>query len=76
MIDSADHLSAKTGLTVTATRSIDGASFAACANSVSEVANGIYKINLANTDLNGDTIVLRFTASGADDRLITIVTEV
>jgi len=75
MVDSTDHISAKTGLTITATRSIDGAAFAACANSASEISNGIYKINLANTDLNGDMIVLRFTGSGADDRLITIITE-
>jgi len=25
--------------------------------------------------MNGDTVVLRFTASGADDRLIVIVTQ-
>lgn len=63
----------KTGLTVTATRSIDGAAFAACANAVSAVSNGIYKINLAASDLNGTVITLRFTAALANDRLITII---
>lgn len=76
MLDSADHVTPKTGLTITATRSIDGAAFGACANSATEVANGIYKINLANTDLNGDVITLRFTATGADNRLLTIITTV
>lgn len=75
MTDSADHITPKTGLTITAQRSIDGAAFAACANSATEVGNGMYKINLAAADLNGDVITLRFTATGADARLITIVTE-
>lgn len=66
MIDSSDHLTGKTALTVTAERSIDGAAFGACANAVSEVANGLYKINLAATDMNGDLIELRFSATGAD----------
>jgi hypothetical protein len=74
MVDSTDHVTPKTGLTVTATRSIDGAAFGACANSASELSNGVYKIDLAAADLNGDVITLRFTASGADDRLITVKT--
>ena len=75
MVDSADGRTPKTGLTVTATRSIDGAAFGACANAVSELANGFYKITLAAGDLNGDTIALKFTASGADTRNISILTQ-
>ncbi len=63
----------KTGLTVTATRSIDGGAFAACANAVTAVSNGVYKISLDATDLNGTVITLRFTAALANDRLITII---
>lgn len=63
-----------TGLTVTSTRSIDGGSFAACANSASEISNGVYKINLATTDVNGDCIVLKFTATGAAPTLVEIFT--
>lgn len=74
MTDSSSH-SPKTGLTVSATRSIDGAAFAACANSVTEVTNGWYKINLAAADLNGTVIALRFTATNADDRNVTVVTQ-
>lgn len=73
MTDSTLH-NPTTGLTVTATRSIDGAAFGACANSVVEVASGIYYIDLAAADLNGNVITLRFTASGADDRFMTVVT--
>lgn len=75
MIDNTDHLTPKTGLTVAAQRSIDGAAFGNCANSVSELASGIYKINFANTDLNGDVITFKFTATGADPNYITIVTQ-
>ncbi len=63
-----------TGLSVTATRSIDGGAVASCANAVAEVSNGIYKIDLATTDLNGAVITLRFTAVSAQDRLITVIT--
>lgn len=73
MTDSTTHNPA-TGLTVTGTRSIDGAAFGAgtIAN-MTEVASGVYQCDLGAGDLNGDTIILRFTASGADDLLITIV---
>lgn len=75
MVDETDHVTAETGLTVTATRSIDGAAFAACANSAAEIASGWYKITLAAADLNGDVIILRFTATGADDREIVVFTQ-
>lgn len=74
MLDSSDHVTPKTGLTITAQRSIDGAAFGSCANAASEVSNGVYKINLAAADLNGGVVTLLFTASGADARLITIRT--
>lgn len=73
MVDSSGNPA--TGLTVTATRSIDGGAFAACANSVSEVSSGVYAITLANTDLNGTVITLVFTATGAKQRTITLVTQ-
>ena len=75
MVASSDHVTPKTGLTVTATRSIDGAAFAACANSVSELANGWYTITLAAADTNGSAIGLRFTATGADDRNVGVFTQ-
>lgn len=73
MINSSDDISPATGLTVTAERSIDGGAFAACANSVSEVSNGVYKIDLAAADLNGNCIVLKFTATGANPTLHTLI---
>jgi len=76
MVDSTDHVTPKTGRTVTATRSIDGGAFASCANSVTELSNGIYVINLAASDLNGDVITFRFTAADSDDRFVTVKTSV
>ena len=75
MVDSADHVTPKTGLTVTAERSIDGGAYAACANAVVEVSVGTYKINLAATDTNGDFITLKFTGAGADATKISFKTE-
>jgi len=48
---------------------------AACANAVSEVSNGIYKITLAAADLNGDSIMFRFSSAGCDDLLVWIKTQ-
>jgi hypothetical protein len=75
MVQSADHLTPATGLTITATRSLDGAAFGACANSAVEVANGVYYIDLAAADVNANCITLRFTATGADTRLLTLLTQ-
>ena len=63
------------GLTVTATRTIDGAAFAPCANSVTGIGSGLYKIDLAASDLNGNVIGLLFKATGADDNPITLLTQ-
>lgn len=75
LVLSTDHVTGATGKTVTATRSLDGAAFASCANAVVEIANGWYKIDLDATDLNANTVALRFTAALCDDRCLTIVTE-
>lgn len=74
MTDSTTH-APKTLLTVTATRSLDGAAFAACANAVTEVGVGWYVINFAASDLNGNHIAFRFSATGADDTDIEIITQ-
>ena len=75
LFSSTDHATPQAGMTVTATRSIDGAAFAACANAVVEVGSGVYKITLAAADLNGTVITFKFAATGADTRLITIITQ-
>ena len=75
MTDSTNHAPA-TGLTVTCTRSIDGAAFGAgtLAN-IAEVANGIYKVDFGAGDLNGNVITLKATATGADTSFERVVTQ-
>lgn len=66
-----------TGLTVTVQRSIDGGAFAALAvTTVTEISAGWYKFNFAASDLNGDVIAVKATATGAKQRDFTIVTQV
>lgn len=65
----------QSGLTVIATVSIDGGALQSTVNSVTAVGSGLYKINLAAADLNGTTITLVFTATGALDSTVTLVTQ-
>jgi len=67
MIDSVDHISGKTGLTVTVTLSKNGAAFAVAAGTVAEIANGWYKLTptVADTGTLG-ALQLHATATGAD----------
>lgn len=74
MVLSNDHTTAATGKTITAQISKDGGAFANCATSASEVANGVYKINLAQAEMNANVITLKFTETDCDQRTITIFT--
>lgn len=75
MVLATDGRTPATGLSVSGQRSIDGGLFANLANGVTEIGNGWYKVNLAATDVNGEFIALKFTATGADQRNIGIITE-
>lgn len=74
MTDSTNHNPA-TGLTVSVTRSLDGAGSFTSVGTATEMANGWYQIDLAAGDMNGDTVALKMTATGADDLGITLLTE-
>lgn len=75
MTDSTNHNPA-TGKTVTVTRLIDGGSFGAgTLSSVTEVSNGLYRVDFAAADLNGNVVTLRATATGCDDLFVTFVLE-
>ena len=67
MVDSADHIAGKTGLSPTVTLSKNGAAFASPAGAVSEIGSGWYKVAGNATDSNtlGD-LLLHATATGAD----------
>lgn len=74
MSDSTNHLPA-TGLNVAVQRSIDGGAFANCTNAATEIGSGVYTINLSAADLNGGSIILKFTASASDTRFATLITQ-
>lgn len=67
MIDSADHVTGKTGLSPTVTISKNGGSFASPSGAVTEIANGLYKVAGNATDTNTlGSLVLHATGTGAD----------
>ncbi len=75
MTDSTNHAPA-TGKTVTVEVSIDGGAFGAGSlSAVTEVANGMYYVDFAAADLNGNVIVLKATAAACDTTFERIVTQ-
>ena len=75
MVDSTDFSTPETSLTITATRSIDGAAFGAATGTVTEIANGLYEMAASSDDMNGNVIAFRFAATGAADGFVTVVTD-
>ena len=76
MIDSADHVTGKTGLTLTVTLSKNGGAFGSASGAVTELANGWYSLAANATDRNtAGSVALHASASGADpcDLLVNIV---
>ncbi|MEN6532962.1 MAG: hypothetical protein ABFD89_04825, partial [Bryobacteraceae bacterium] len=67
MTDAADHIAGKTGLTLTITASKAGGSFGSITPTVTELADGWYKLALttSHVDTLGD-LALHITATGAD----------
>ena len=57
-------------------RRLDAGAFADLANiaTITEIANGWYTLDWAAADLNGNTVALRLTATGAADTNLTITT--
>jgi hypothetical protein len=66
-----------TGLTVSCFLSKDGAlTFTATSTATAtEMANGWYKINLTQTEMNADVIAFRATATGADPTGLVLITQ-
>lgn len=73
MVLASDHVTPAVGLTVTATRSLDGGTWAAVSGTIAEVGNGAYSFDATAADKNGTICQYRFVAATADDRFLTIV---
>lgn len=67
MIDTSDHITGKSGLSLTITASKDGAAFASISPTVTDRSNGWYELALttSHTDTLGD-FALHITGSAAD----------
>lgn len=74
MTDSTNHNPA-TGLTVSGYVSKDGGTFSAVTDTVTEVASGTYEVDLSATEMNANNVTLRFTATAADDLVVTLRTD-
>lgn len=76
MTDSADHISGKTGLTLTITASKDGAAFASITPTVTDRGSGFYNLALTTTHTNtlGD-LALHITGTGADPTDLVLLVE-
>jgi len=75
MTDDTNH-NPVTGKTVTATRLLDNGTFGAgTLGSVTEVGNGVYRIDIPAADRNANVATYRFTAAGSDDLFVTHVLE-
>lgn len=61
-----------TGLAGTVSK--DGAAAVAVTGTLSEIGNGRYKLNASASDMGGDTLFFRFTATGADDAFLWLST--
>jgi hypothetical protein len=67
MVDSSDHVTGKTGLSLTITASKDAGSFSSITPTVTELANGWYKLALTSTHTDTlGALALHITATGAD----------
>lgn len=75
MVSSTDHVTPATGLTVTGIVSKDGGATGALTNAVAEISGGLYKVDFAAGDVNGNVVAMKFTAPGADPLILTIVTQ-
>jgi hypothetical protein len=69
MVASSDHLAPFTG-SVTGTVSLDGSAPGALSAMpvIVSALEGLYRVNFAASDLNGTSVVVIFTGSGADKR--------
>jgi hypothetical protein len=74
MVLTADHVTPAPGVAVTGQRSVDGGGFVNISGAIAEVSNGIYQVDLAAADTNGDVITYKFSAATADDTFITVTT--
>ncbi|MBN1849987.1 MAG: hypothetical protein JW932_15550, partial [Deltaproteobacteria bacterium] len=74
MVSSEDHVTPMPELEVTGQICKDNGTWASLTNDIVVIGSGAYRVSFTETEMNADVISLKFTADGADQRMITIVT--
>jgi hypothetical protein len=74
MASSVDHYSPVRGAAIAPTVSLNAAPFVPLTHGCVEIGNGLYSIDLAAADTDGNTLCLSFAAAGADTTLFTVLT--
>lgn len=64
-----------TGLSVSGYVSKDGGAFASLTDTVTEVGSGTYEVDISASEMNANNVTLRFTATGANDLVVTLRTD-
>jgi hypothetical protein len=76
MVLTSDHSTPATGKTVSGFISKDGGAFVALSTpTCTEIGLGAYKVNITQSEMNADFILLAFTASACDQRMFGIKTQ-
>lgn len=76
MVDDTDHVTPKTGLTLTVERYLDGATTGtSVTGTVTEAEDGIYHFDATAADMNGDTVVFKANGTDADQVVLTFSTK-
>lgn len=75
MFSKADGITPVAGLTVVSMVRIDGGAFVPTTNNPTNVSNGVYSLNLAAADTNGNTLVYMFSADDATTQFVSVITQ-
>lgn len=73
MTDSTNH-APSSGFTVSGTVRIDGGPAASLTDTITDLGNGWYEVDISASEMNGKVIALLFTAAGADPLPVTLLT--
>ena len=74
MVQTSDHVTPATGLSITIEVSKEGGGFAGAEGSITEIGNGAYGFDATAADMDADILIFKFTAPATDPVPLTIKT--
>lgn len=72
MVLTSDHVTAAVSKTLIGQISKDGGAFVGLTNNITEIGNGLYKVDITQAEMNADIIALKFTETDCDQRIVVI----